>query len=302
MALQEGVCRPPLRGPEDAGLDDPGVLSYRRQLAVATEGHRLCIRRADTGAEVAAFRPKQVWHHEDCLCTESAWWWSGSMVVSRVGCGCVMQRVWVELGADSSRAHGPTLRMRLLEDGHPAAIQVARQAAPAEAKVGRGPGCDDLPRGMLRPYRPPVVGSAPQQQQQQQQPSGSSQSRPSGQQPPPGFEDMAAQHCSPHLDELAPEQQPAALQPATIAEALQHLQEVHQQQVVAAAAGQPSQAVDATDWPPRLLQALLCQLQQRASRAAVRSAGSAPEGPRARERAARAISCREQLQELQQRR
>ncbi len=30
-----------------------------------------------------------------------------------------MQKVWVELGADGSRAHGPTLQMHLVLESHP---------------------------------------------------------------------------------------------------------------------------------------------------------------------------------------
>ena len=39
-----------------------------------------------------------------------------------------MQRVWVRLGAQASRSHGPTLRIQLLAPDHPDAIKVAAAA------------------------------------------------------------------------------------------------------------------------------------------------------------------------------
>ena len=77
-----------------------------------------------------------------------------------------MQRVWVQLSADGSRAHGPTLRMHLLADGHPAALEAAAAEARAStsggggggssstiAKMQQGPvgGCGSLPRASLLP-------------------------------------------------------------------------------------------------------------------------------------------------------
>lgn len=42
-----------------------------------------------------------------------------------------MQRVWVELGADGSRAHGPTLQMRLVSESHPLVVAQAAKTATA---------------------------------------------------------------------------------------------------------------------------------------------------------------------------
>lgn len=111
---RQGVCKPPLRGPVDEQLDDPFVLSYRRNLTVIASGGeeeeaegqpsgqpaQLAVVESASGRQVAAFHP--------------------------------MQRVWVQLSADGSRVHGPSLRMRLLADSHPAAVEAAR----------RGEACD----------------------------------------------------------------------------------------------------------------------------------------------------------------
>lgn len=103
-----------------------------------------------------------------------------------------MQRVWVRLSADGSRAHGPTLRMRLLADSHPEAQAAAQKEAAEAAAAGTssqpqapaaGPaaGCSALSRpGAARPaYRPPGVGAA----------AGAGQAARG---PPPGFEAAAA--------------------------------------------------------------------------------------------------------------
>ena len=55
-----------------------------------------------------------------------------------VACFQPMQRVWVELGADGSRAHGPTLQMRLVSELHPlVAAQAARTTAADSALLTR---------------------------------------------------------------------------------------------------------------------------------------------------------------------
>jgi len=46
-------------------------------------------------------------------------------------------RVWLRLSADSSRAHGPGLKLRLLSDAHPAAVEAAAAAAKAQDAVTR---------------------------------------------------------------------------------------------------------------------------------------------------------------------
>ncbi len=45
-----------------------------------------------------------------------------------------MQRVWVRLGAQASRSHGPTLRMQVLASGHPAAVRATAAAAAAQSR------------------------------------------------------------------------------------------------------------------------------------------------------------------------
>ena len=49
-----------------------------------------------------------------------------------------MQRLWVRLGAQASRSHGPTLRIRPLAPGHPDAVRAA--AAEAAAQTAGRPG------------------------------------------------------------------------------------------------------------------------------------------------------------------
>lgn len=134
------MAKPPLRQPGDEQLDDPFVLAYRRGVAVVadpgTTGDNcegVSLVEAASGTTLARYRP--------------------------------LQRVWVKLGADGSRAHGPALRMRLLADSHPAALEALRQgkgqeadAEPAASPLQRAEqGCGALPRGMPRPgsYRPP---------------------------------------------------------------------------------------------------------------------------------------------------
>lgn len=110
-----------------------------------------------------------------------------------------MQRLWVQLSADGSRAHGPRLRMRLLADEHPAAVQAAEREAAEAAAAGRGqggggvdaPGCGSLPRrGAARPaYRPPGVGTAAAASEAVGRPGAPAAARG----PPPGFEPVSAQ-------------------------------------------------------------------------------------------------------------
>lgn len=68
-----------------------------------------------------------------------------------------MQHIWVEMGADSSRAHGPVLRLRLLAEAHPLVRQAMAQdgGAPAEdieigGRTAAGP----------EPSRPPELLSS----------------------------------------------------------------------------------------------------------------------------------------------
>ncbi len=53
-----------------------------------------------------------------------------------------MQRVWVRLGAQASRSHGPTLRIRLLAPGHPDAIKAATAAAQSRPQHQSNPVCE----------------------------------------------------------------------------------------------------------------------------------------------------------------
>ncbi|GAB4819868.1 hypothetical protein N2152v2_006914 [Parachlorella kessleri] len=88
-----GVPKPPLRQPGDENLQDAFVLASRRAIAVLPGEDGIRLVDTNTGGVVAEYHR--------------------------------MQRVWVELGADGSRAHGPALRMRLLADSHPAALEAA---------------------------------------------------------------------------------------------------------------------------------------------------------------------------------
>lgn len=178
LADKQGVCKPPLRGPADEQLDDPFVLSYRRGLAVVARGSsggqegegtapgQLAVVESTSGRQVAAFRP--------------------------------MQRVWVQLSADGSRVHGPSLRMRLLADSHPAAVEAAQREAAAEASSSSSvAGAAGAARAV---YRPPGVG------------------KPA---PPPGFENRdtnaAAGHAAATTPSSAQQSQAAALGATTAA-------------------------------------------------------------------------------------
>ena len=172
---KHGVCRPPLRGPGDEASDDPYVAAYRRSLTVVAAGAA-----GGGGSGSGGGAPAE----EQQLSEVS---------VVEAGCGATvaafypLQRVWVQLSADGSRAHGPRLRLRLLADSHPDAAQAARMEAagtPAQPSEPTGSkaaaaaaGCGVLPRGQsataARPaYRPPGMG------------------KPAV--PPPGFETAAA--------------------------------------------------------------------------------------------------------------
>eukprot|EP00887_Chlorella_sp_A99_P003744 scaffold7.g3744.t1 len=298
---KEGVCRPPLRAPGEADAADPFVLSYRRGLEVESREGGLVVRERQSGAVVVASF-------------------------------AIKQRVWVELGADGSRAHGPTLRMRLLADSHPAAREAAaREAAaeapgqaPARAAPGADQGCGALPRGAPRAYRPPGIGSRAAQQQQQQQQQAAAAGAAGEQQRPPGGAGAAALPGQAGRHPVQQQRRPREGPPpaASIAQALeaalrevadtngqhgvpapeqentsQQQQQQQQQQQALEPAGSSAVAAGAPAAGAPALLALAC-LQQRASRTAVRSAGAAPGGLRARERAARASRCRQHLDEL----
>ncbi|KAI3434597.1 hypothetical protein D9Q98_002666 [Chlorella vulgaris] len=155
-----GLCKPPLRDKEDEQANDPLLTAYRRGLALVADGggadgeapRQLAIVEAASGRHVAAYRS--------------------------------MQRVWVELSADGSRAHGPRLRMRLLADEHPGALAAAAKEAAQPAGSTRS-----NPAAAAASGRCNV-----QQQQQQQQQQRQSAYRPPGvgpaakaKGPPPGF-------------------------------------------------------------------------------------------------------------------
>ncbi|KAL4852980.1 DIS3-like exonuclease 1 [Chlorella vulgaris] len=154
-----GLCKPPLRHKEDEQANDPLLTAYRRGLALVADGggaadgeapRQLAIVEAASGRQVAAYRS--------------------------------MQRVWVELSADGSRAHGPRLRMRLLADEHPGALAAAAKQAAQPAGSTRS-----------NPAAATASGRCNVQQQQQQQQRQSAY-RPPGvgpaakaKGPPPGF-------------------------------------------------------------------------------------------------------------------
>lgn len=67
-----------------------------------------------------------------------------------------MQRVWVELGAESTRSHGPTLRMRLLAPTHPLVLTAVAEKGTSPVKPA------SKSRAISRPYNPPQpVGNRP---------------------------------------------------------------------------------------------------------------------------------------------
>jgi len=154
---KQGVCKPPLRGPGDEQLEGPFVLAWRRGLEVVAEpaagsegrleGTPGSREEAGAAAELAEQAPSQL-----CI-VESA---SGRQLAAFRP----LQRVWVQLSADGSRAHGPTLRMRLLDDSHPGAVEAARQEAAAGAGAAGAAG-DLASLGCGRLPRPAAAGAAP---------------------------------------------------------------------------------------------------------------------------------------------
>ena len=70
-----------------------------------------------------------------------------------------MQRVWVQLRADGSRAHGPALRVRLLSPAHPAAAAAAA-ALNSEASAWPHPSQPPKDGWLARGGGAPSVGAA----------------------------------------------------------------------------------------------------------------------------------------------
>ena len=218
-----------------------------------------------------------------------------------------LQRVWVELGADGSRAHGPAMRMRLLADSHPAVAEAIRQgkdadlegagAAPtaAAAAAAERQGCGTLPRGHPRgSYRPPGLGL--------------------GRVPPPGFpapalaaaEAAAAAAAEPSARPQEQQQEPAGAWPGPEAggagpapeprAGLLHLEAPRTAvQEALAARGSGCRAAFTAD----AVAAAARRLRARASRYALRAAEGDPAGDCARLWAGRAASCRTQLAQLE---
>lgn len=117
-----------------------------------------------------------------------------------------MQHIWVEMGADSSRTHGPRLRLRLLADEHPAvhaAKKLSYQHLPGTStKSEKSSGVNiterEEPSAMQRvmrqraakPYRPPEMFGSSSSTNSVRPDIGITATRegsgPKG--PPPGFE------------------------------------------------------------------------------------------------------------------
>lgn len=281
LVTQEGICKPPLRRSEGANLLDPFVLSYRRGLVVVAEGQQLCIRHAADGSEVARFG--------------------------------LRQRIWVELSAEGSRAHGPALRMRLLADDHPAALEAAAGStepadagSPTAAWQAALQGCvDPLLNGPSRAYRPPGVRVDTAATAQHQHQPGAGQQRLAGagavRWSPPGFLQPLQQLQQKQHQQL-PQSQVQRQQagagtgagPLSTSEAL-----AAALQLVDAAEQQQQQAQDCHEVELSALSlAALARLRQRASRAALLAVIESPGNSRAKERAHRAEQCRQQLEEL----
>ncbi|KAL4433810.1 hypothetical protein ABPG75_000251 [Micractinium tetrahymenae] len=145
---RQGVCKPPLRAPGDEQLDDPFVLSYRRGLAVVASSSSSSGVGSGGGGDGDGEEGQPAGQPAELAVVESA---SGRQVAAF----CPLQHIWVQLSADGSRVHGPSLRMRLLADSHPAAAEAARREAAAEALSSgaagtAGPAC--------AAYRPPGLG------------------------------------------------------------------------------------------------------------------------------------------------
>jgi DIS3-like exonuclease 1 len=127
LADAAGAARPPLAGGADAGAG-AGL-----RLEVREEGGRrvAALARTGGGADACAFRR--------------------------------MDEVWVEMGAEVSRAHGPALRLRLLSPGHPAAAAAAaaERAAPAPRRAG-APAAAYRPQGLgVGAPAPPTEAARP---------------------------------------------------------------------------------------------------------------------------------------------
>ncbi|KAK9833762.1 hypothetical protein WJX74_005180 [Apatococcus lobatus] len=173
-----GLVIPPANGVDDPQLAaDAFGTAARRILQLQQDGDGSCsIINHESGTEVARFRP--------------------------------MQRIWVELGADGSRAHGPTLQMRLVSEAHPLvraqAEQIFLAARGNQQAVGTAKGdAQDIKRmqealatsglleqhkkavaeGTAKPY--PIARSMLTQAQQKQQAQELARVQASSQQQPP---------------------------------------------------------------------------------------------------------------------
>ncbi|KAK9809126.1 hypothetical protein WJX72_009740 [[Myrmecia] bisecta] len=123
---RRGLVRPPLAAAEE-DPNDPIQLGLRRNLRLETGPTSARIYNQETGQQVAVLRTNQ--------------------------------RVWVELGADGSRAHGPSLRLRLLANSHPAVQQA--QAARAEGLRLDGQGTSSKPSAPAAQQRPSAKDGVP---------------------------------------------------------------------------------------------------------------------------------------------
>lgn len=239
-----------------------------------------------------------------------------------------LQRVWVELGADGSRAHGPALRMRLLADTHPAVLEAIRQgkgveeeaaaAAPAAALpagAGQAPlaqqGCGALPRGMLRQsYRPPGLGLGGAATA-----AAAGGARPAAAQPPPVFPVPSSAEPSSRAAAMAAAAGSAAAAGGAEEEeegegerraGLLHI-DAPRTAVEGGAASAVGGGAGAGAATPAtgaavedLMLAAVRRLRARASRYALRAAEGDPAGQRAQAWEGKASRCREQLQQLEE--
>lgn len=214
-----------------------------------------------------------------------------------------LQRVWVELSADGSRAHGPAMRMRLLADSHPSVLEAVRQGKAAEAEAAEsaaaGPaeqqGCGALPRGHpsgpRRPYRPPGLhlGEA----------GGSKAPPPSFQRPPQAPAGVGAGAAA-AAEDHPPDEAGAAAAAAPAAaegEPRQGLLHIAAPRTAVCEAGGAVGGADPS--AAEEVAAAVRQLRARASRYALRAAEGDPAGARAKAWEGKAAACRAQLAQLE---
>lgn len=343
-----GLCKPPLRGPGDEEADDPFVLAHRRGLAVVAgappgrPGRLLPPLAAAAHAAAPVMRVMVCSTARLPLTTRTHLLPTRAppaegddperprqlAVVDVAGGGAPlatyrpMQRVWVQLSADGSRAHGPRLRLRLLADTHPEAqAAAAKEAAQAAAEAaGSGPGCGQLsrPPAARGAHRPPGFGAAAGA-------SAANGGRPALQGPPPGFEGSAAaagaaagpvKGTATAVAAAASINEPAAAPASSLAGQLAALLEGAgagdaegralgwQAEPGAVPTGssssRPNEQQQSAAAGEQAVRHALRRLQAKAARLALRAGASAPGRRRADECGAREAALRQQIAALQQ--